>query len=192
MKRGLLVLAALGAVALAIGWNAFFFGPQGRQRTDVGERLATARSQEDALRATLAQLTRLSSGTSKEDLARLHRLVPAEPDLDGFIRTMNDVAAKAQVDWSSLVPSPPVPGPAGGPAAIGLTIQVRGTFFQILDYLKRLESLERLVVIDGIDLSSAGESGGTPKLAVNLRGRTFASGVGLAAGSALPLPTGGH
>jgi Tfp pilus assembly protein PilO len=188
MKRGVLALAALGLVALAIGWNALFLGPQARQRSDVHEQLASAQSQEDSLRATLAQLDRLSSGTSREDLARLDRLIPAEPDLDGFILTMNDVAAKSQVEWSSLVPAPPVPGPGGGPAVIGITIQVKGTFFQILDYLKRLETLERLVVIDAVDVASAGEGGATPQLAVNLRGRTFAATAGTTVPGGTPVP----
>lgn len=203
MRRGLLILGALGMVALAVGWNALFLGPRARQRSEVAEQVATARSQGETLRASLAQLRALSADELEDELARVGRLVPAEPDLDGLIRTMNDLAAKAQVEWSSLVPAPPVPGPAGGPATIGLSIKVDGTFFQVLDYLKGLENLERLVVVDAIDLAAGGGTGGAPKLSVNLRARTFAASAGASAPApatiaapapvpAVPAPAGGH
>lgn len=184
MRRGVLVLAVLGMVGLALGWNALFLSPRARQRSEVRKQVATARSQGEALRADLAQLGRLSADEKalESELVRLGHLIPAEPDLDGFIRTMDDVAAKSQVDWSSLVPAPPLPGPAGGPATIGLSIKVEGTFFQVLDYLNRLENLDRLVVVDSMELGAAGNTGGAPKLSVSLRARTFAASTDSAGG----------
>lgn len=181
MKRGMIALPILGLVIVTMAGNALLLSPQSRERARVREEVATARQEEAMLQASLTELRRLEAeGTTREaELARFGQLVPDTPDLAGFIRTMNDVAAKAQVDWSSLAPSSPVMGVGGAPTTIRLSIQVGGTFFQILDYLKRLENIDRLVVVDSLDVSSSGAgAGGTPKLSVNVQARTFAASGG--------------
>ena len=66
-------------------------------------------------------------------------------------------------------------------------MQIDGGFFEVLDYLNRLEDLERLVLVDSINVSSrrrasdgAGttgggptSTGGAPDLSVTLTGRMF-------------------
>ena len=59
-----------------------------------------------------------------------------------------------------------------------MQIVVSGGFFQVLDYLNRVETLDRLVVIDSIDMttgaastgSSSGSSGTTPTTAASSSG----------------------
>ena len=198
MKRGVIALAALALVGLVLAGNALVLSPRMRARAEARDQVATARQEEAALRATLAELQKLASDTTTEaELARLGTLIPSEPDLAGFIRTMNDLAAAARVDWSSLTPAPAVANAAGGPVTIPITVDVEGTFFQVLDYLKRLEDLERLVVVDALDVAASGAMEGTAKRAVNLRGRTVAASAGPAGGapvatagaSAAPVPT---
>lgn len=177
MKRGVLILGILGALALTLGWNTFLRAPKANERADLQEQVKSAQAEAEALQATLTRLQKLARNieANQAEFARLGHLVPDTPDMAGFIRAMNDIAAQSQVDWASLVPSTPVPGVAGGPYSIGLSISIRGTFFQVLDYLKRLETLERLVVVDSVNLGSGGGSGGAPILAVGLEARTFAA-----------------
>ena len=175
------MLIALGVVAglgLVYGWNTVFLAPQSRQRTEVEKKIASARQQEQDLRGQLAQLKKVAAdtGSREAELARLGRLIPADADLAGAILTLNDTANQAQVAWSSFVPSPPTPGAGGGPMTMGISMKIGGTFAQIFDYLARLESLDRLVVVDSIQLSGSGG-----KLDVDIRARMFASGTGAAA-----------
>lgn len=193
MKRGVLALAVLALVGVAMLGKSMLLAPRLAARAEAREQVEAARQEEAVLQANLAQLRTLAADPATgAEAARLGKLIPPDADLAGFIRTMDGVAAASKVDWSSLVPAPPVPGAAGGPATIGLTISVNGTFFQILDYLKRLETLERLVVIDAVDLA-AGGTGGTPTLAVNVRARTFAAsaGPGTTGATAQPAPPAG-
>lgn len=184
MKRSVIVLGVLCVFVLVYGWNALFLAPPARQRSEVRTQLAAAMAEQKTLRAHLAELRRLAANTTsrEEELGRLTRLVPAEPDLAGFILAMNDVANRAKVDWASLSPGAPVAGAAGAPTTVALDIKVEGTFFQVVDYLKRIESLDHLVVIDAVDLATVAAAEGAPKLAATLRGRTFAASPGAGAG----------
>jgi type IV pilus assembly protein PilO len=174
--RAVTALAVLGAVVVLYGWNAVVLAPRSRARASVSQQLTTARSEEDGLRQNLAQLQKLAADTQgrEAELARLGRLVPAGPDEAGAIVALNDTATAAQVDWTSLSPSPPGAAAAGGPVSISLSIKVGGTFAQIFDYLSRLESLDRLVVVDSLSLSAATTAGGSPKLEADIKARMFA------------------
>ena len=99
-------------------------------------------------------------------MVRLGRLVPPEPDVGGAILALHDTANQAQVAWSSFVPTPATPGAGTVPATLGVGMKIAGTFGQVFDYLARLETLDRLVVVDSIQLSGSelptGRCGSTP------------------------------
>jgi Tfp pilus assembly protein PilO len=175
-SRAVTALAVLGAFAVLYGWNALVLAPRSRAQAAVGKQLASVRSQGDGLRQSLAQLRQLAGDTEgrEAELARLGRLVPAGPDMAGAIVALNDTATAAQVEWTSLTPSPPAPVPGGGPVGISLSIKVGGSFNQIFDYLRRLESLDRLVVVDSVSVTVANTVGGVPKLEADLKARMFA------------------
>jgi Tfp pilus assembly protein PilO len=137
----------------------------------------------------MAQLRRLAADTKsrEEELARFGRLVPADADMDGAILALDETAKQAQVSMATFVPSPPAAGAGGGPATVGLAMTIDGTFDQIYDYLRRLETLDRLVVIDSLQLAGGGNGtgpAGPPKLSAQIRARLFA-----ATGPAAPAAT---
>ena len=125
------------------------------------------------------------------ELARLGRLIPADADVAGAILLLNDRAAQAQVQWSSFVPTPPGPGTAGDPLAMGVSMKVTGTFPQVFDYLSRLETLDRLVVVDSIQLTGSPVQNGPPRIDADIKARMFAAGTGTAtpARTAASAPT---
>ncbi|HZQ77076.1 MAG TPA: type 4a pilus biogenesis protein PilO [Acidimicrobiia bacterium] len=176
-NRAVMALAVLGAFVVLYGWNAVLLAPRSRAEASVKKQLSAARTQADELRQNLADLRKLAADSEgrEAELARLGRLVPAGPDMAGAITALDDTAAAAQVDWTSLNPTPPGPATVGGPVGISLTIQVGGTFDQIFDYLRRLESLDRLVVVDSLALTATGTAGGSPKLEADLKARIFAA-----------------
>jgi type IV pilus assembly protein PilO len=183
-NRAVIALAVMGGIVMLYAWNSVFLAPRSRAQAKVRKDLAAAQQQEQDLRQSLAQLRKVATDTQgrEAELARLGRLVPTQPDVAGAIVALNDTANQAQVDWASLVPAPPTPGAAGGPASIALSIKVGGSFNQIFDYLRRLESLDRLVVVDSVSLTAAAANSGPPKLQAELKARMFA------AGTASPVP----
>jgi type IV pilus assembly protein PilO len=187
-SRAVVALAVMGAVVAAYGWNSVFLGPRNRARAAVHTELAAARQQEQDLRQNMAQLRKLAADTQSREaeLTRLGRLVPADADLAGAILALDETAKQAQVSMGSFVPSPPAATAGGGPATVGVTMTINGTFDQMYDYLSRVETLDRLVVIDSIQLAGGGnDTGNGPagplKLAAQIQARLFA-----ATGSAAP------
>ncbi len=177
-SKAVIALAVMGAIVLAYGWNSVFLSSKSEAKAAVQKELAAAKTAERELRANLSQLRKLAADTQSREaeLARLGRLIPAEADVAGAILALDATAKEAQVAWSTFTPAPPAAATAGGPAALGLTIRVGGTFHQILDYLGRLEALDRLVVVDSVGLTGTNSTTpGSPGLEADLKARMFAA-----------------
>ena len=70
------------------------------------------------------------------------------------------------------------------PSAISLSLEVKGGYFQVLDFLNRVDDLPRIVVVDSLDLgggededapptAGATSDGGTTDLTANITARMF-------------------
>jgi len=176
--KAVIALAVMGGLVLLYGWNSFFLGPKSEAKAAAHKELVAARMQEQQLRGNLTELRKLASDSQarEAELSRLGRLIPADPDVPGAIDTLNETARAAEVAWSSFVPAPPAAA-AGGPSATSIGMQVSGTFQQVFDYLRRLELLDRLVVIDSLQLSAgAAEGAGPSRLDADIKARIFSTG----------------
>ncbi|HVW35202.1 MAG TPA: type 4a pilus biogenesis protein PilO [Acidimicrobiia bacterium] len=177
-NRAVIALVVMSALVLAYGWNKVFLAPKARAKAAVAKELATARTAEQALRQNLAALQTLARDTQSREaeLARLGKLVPATPDLAGAIDAFDQTARSAGVSLSSLVPAPAT-ATATGPATLGVSMKVSGSFNQVYDYLHRLETLDRLVVVDSVSLTGSG-TGGSTKVDADIRSRLFSASAG--------------
>lgn len=174
--RAVTALVVMGALVLLYGWNSLFLAPKAKAKADVNKELVAARQQEDDLRRNLAELKKLANDSQarEAELTRLGRLIPTDPDVAGTILTLNETAHQAQVAWSSFVPSPPAPGASG--TSMSITMKVSGSFGQIFDYLRRLELLDRLVVVDSLQLAGGAGGTGTTALEADIKARMFSAG----------------
>ena len=180
-SKAVIALAVMGAIIAAYGWNSLFLGPKNRARAAVGKELSDARQKEQDLRQNMAQLRKLAADTQSREaeLTRLGRLVPNDADLAGAILALDETAKQAGVNMGSLIPSPPAAS-AGGPATLAVTMTIDGTFDQLYDYLSRIEALDRLVVIDSLQLAGGGNNTGNGpagplKLSAQIKARLFAA-----------------
>lgn len=193
MKNRLHLLIGVGGSLLVIVlWWLFAWTPQTATLDDADSRLTTARDELDASQRRLRQLEALKRNETvlRADLERLREAVPQDADLDTLILAINDAAAGAGVDYASLSHSQPVGADAGAPT-MAIAINAEGGYRQMLDFVDRLNTLSRLMVIDSISLGGAGtgEGGANPLLTGSLTGRVFTSTVPPAAPPALaPSP----
>ncbi|HEY3832116.1 MAG TPA: type 4a pilus biogenesis protein PilO [Acidimicrobiia bacterium] len=192
MRNRVVLASVLGLIVVLLLWNFAFFSPAGKDRSKAENRLATAKSTGSGLQQQLQTLEGINAQqpAEKAHLQHLNALVPPTADLEGFIRSSVDLEQEAGVDWVSVEPS--LPSAGANATEIKMQIVISGGFFQVLDYLNRLELLDRLVVVDSIDVttgaantSSSGgstsattptteaSSSGAPLLTVTLNARMF-------------------
>ena len=201
MNRRLVGFAA-AAVALVVLWWVLLWGPRSRAIGQARERAASAETERSALTARIQRLKEAQADEPRQRarLEALRTAIPDEPDLGQFILDANDAAVRSGIDFISIAPMPPsAPGPgtaagtaattaappAGGSAALGagapaaapaqvtLALQVGGGYFQVLDFLNRLDALPRLVVTDGLTVTSDDKA----KLTVGVNARMFVRSV---------------
>lgn len=198
MNRRAVIVGAIVTLVAVVVWYLMIFSPKGKDISEVEDETEGLRRQQQGLEAELAQLEEIEkNGPEVEaELARLADAVPATPDLASFILGANEIAVESGITWLSVAPVEPAAA-VGTYATVTMTIQIEGGFFQVLDYLNRLEDLERLVVVDSIDIGTgteAGEgttattsefdgfddfdTGGAPDLSVTLSARMFTLATG--------------
>lgn len=157
-RRAILGLVG-AAVAVLLLWWVFLYSPKQSATSTARSEAAAAERRSLDLEATLARLKELNRNRPELEasLRTLNAAVPATPDLGVFILSANEIAALAGVDFLSISPSPPSVGlTPGSPTTIAISIQIKGGFFAVVDYLNRLEDLERIVVVDGVNLAGQG------------------------------------
>ena len=166
------VLAVIMVVAL---WWVFVFSGIRSDASKAAEDVDTAKAESTSLEAQLKQLEALEADAPQTQarLDEMRKLLPQQADLAGFIDEANALGAEAGVKWVSVTPTTPTTSAAVN--TIPFTMTVSGGYYQVLDYLHRVEGMSRLVVIDGvtIDQGEAAEDGGPPELTANLTARMF-------------------
>jgi Tfp pilus assembly protein PilO len=146
-------------LVLALWWT-MLLKPARAKASKVRADTATEQTTLDPLEAQLAQANRdaANAATFKAQLESLQQAMPDSPALAAFIRSANDIADASGVSWQSVTHGPPTVG-TDGTTTITVGIQVKGTYAQVMEYLTRLAKLERLLVVDGVQVSTAGTSG---------------------------------
>lgn len=181
MRNRTVLVFVLGAVVIVGVWWFLVYSPKGDELDEARTDREAAEAQTISLEAELARLQEIEDRGPEIDAAlmRIEALIPENPDLASFILAADEIANVSGIDWLSVSPAQPQAGAAGQPSTINLQIGIEGGFFQALDYLNRLEDLQRLVVVDAISIAaaSADEEGtstsGAPNLSISLTGRMF-------------------
>jgi Tfp pilus assembly protein PilO len=190
MKRNVLLIGGAAFVAIVLVWFFLFYSPLGDDLKSAQDSVSVEERKTQDLDTTLARLTATAKNAPQQqaELRKFDQAIPQKPDLGEFIIQLNKIATSAGIRFLSVSPSPPVA--SGTSSTIALTISIQGSFFQVKNYLTQLESLERLVIIDGVNISagsgsstSASATSDATSLSVTLTGRMFTRAAPAAAGT---------
>jgi len=185
MNRKVLLIAAGGAVALVAAWSLLLWSPQSSRLDDAKVREEEAADANAALELRIDRLRDLRERRPEleADLVALQGAVPAGPELDAFLLDADAAADGAGVEITSITPSKPSTGAADAtasttttttapaatgdtatagspPSAITVALDATGGYFQVLDFINRLDDLPRVVVVDSLTLASGGGGAG--------------------------------
>jgi Tfp pilus assembly protein PilO len=153
MKNRSVMIGAVAAVFIVVVWWFMVFSGMTAQSADVADEITAAEGTNDALTHELAALAELQENAEAISAEReaLTETLTEQPSLAAFIREADFIGVANGVDWVSVSPTDPVQ--TGSVATTALTIEVEGEYLNVLHYLRALEDMPRLVVIDGIVLS---------------------------------------
>jgi len=156
MKTKNLAVSILVAVLVVALWWTMLLKPArskvAKVKSDTGiqqQKLAPLQRQLSQARADAAHAAEF-----KAQLQSLQLAMPDSPALAAFLRDANGIADAAGVTWASVSHSAPVPG-NGGVQSITVGLQVQGTYGQVVEYVSRLASLKRLLVVDSLQLATS-------------------------------------
>jgi len=177
MNRRALLFGVLGSVVLILLWYFLLWSPRQSAIQAATQRADAAESQEASLQA---EIQRLQTAQRDEPLkqarrAELQAAAPDDPALGQFILDVNAAANASGIDFMTISPTPPAVGEGGGLPVIELSFSVAGGYFQVLDFMNRLTDLQRLVVIDSVNLTPS-EAG---RLSATLGARMFTTATGI-------------
>ena len=171
MRRRMIFAVALLVGVVFVGAFIFLIWlPKGKEISSANLQLASLQSEQASARAEVATLEAFKAQlpTAKAELARLTTAIPQYPQLADFILMVNQISNESGISFIAISPAQPapqapqVPSAAASslPAAVSMGIQIKGGYFQVLDFLNRLDNLPRLVVTSSVSLSGSGTQTG--------------------------------
>lgn len=138
------------AAVLVVGYVALSSAPSG---ADLLSRALGRGRQADELAAKSAQAEQAIANSDEfaAELGALRMAVPSEPDLPGLLQAVQRDAAASGLSWVSAAPST-TPADIPGGLVYYLSLNLRGSSRDVPGFLRRLEGMSRLVVIDSVQV----------------------------------------
>ena len=162
MKTKNLAVSILVALLVVALWWTMLLKPTRKKVAKVKSDTTTQEAKLAPLQQQLSQAQRDAAHAAefKAELETLQLALPNSPALAAFIRNANGIASAAGVKWQSVTHATPTPG-LDGVQSITVSLQVQGTYGHIIDYLSRLASMKRLLVVDNLQLAASSSSSST-------------------------------
>lgn len=176
MNRQTTILAALGLLLLVVLFYLFGWKPQSEELARIEAETDSAITQQSTLEAEIASLEAIRAAAPDVEaaLATAESLVPREASLPAALRQLQLAADDSGVELASIAAGRPVADVAVPELArFSLSINADGSYFQLIDFFRRLEDpaiTPRIVLIENVAIS-AGEY---PTLSAAMTGAMFA------------------
>jgi Tfp pilus assembly protein PilO len=143
MKRQMILLVALGALALVAAFWMLLWQPQRAELAEVEEAIAAEEATQAQLQGELDRLrsVREQAPAVVAELAAAESVIPLDAALPSALRQLQTAADESQLTLVAVAPARPaaIEGAAPGMASIALNVQVQGSYFQVVDFLRRTE-----------------------------------------------------
>jgi hypothetical protein len=137
--REIYIITAVVAVVLIVAWYFLLFSPKQRELDDLGQQVDSAQAALDQANLQVAQLEtyKKTAPQSRAEIVRLGKMLPTSEGMPGLIIELSKTAEASGVSVTSIARGTTS---AGSPFGIQtVTLQVRGRYFDVEDFLYRLE-----------------------------------------------------
>jgi Tfp pilus assembly protein PilO len=173
-RRTELLVAAAGVVLVLVVGTLLLVRPKQQAVAEAAADRNSAIAESQALRDQVRALEALKDDAAelrtKAELAKTE--FPSTPNLPGLVDALQDAAGQSDVDLVSITPAAPKASTVQPELAeIATGVNVKGGYFQIEDFLSRVENLvkgadparvpPRSVLVQSVSVSSGSGDGGT-------------------------------
>jgi Tfp pilus assembly protein PilO len=177
MKRTTLLLTVLGLILALVAWYMLLWMPRADALAETETQIVDVQAQQATTQARITALqgVRQEAPQLQAELAAAESLLPRDTALPSALRQLQAAADASNANLVSVAPSRPEPVEgAEGLFSLGLNAEVRGTYFQVVDTLRRLE--DPSISPRGLSWESVSITldDAAPNLVVVLTGRMFA------------------
>jgi Tfp pilus assembly protein PilO len=179
VNRIAVLLTALGLVLVVALFYVALFQPAREELADVEAQIAEQEVQQQRHREEIERLrlVRDEAPETEADLVAAERIVPRDPQMPALIRQLQVAANESGIDLQTVSASRPTEladAPQEGLAAIPVQAQLAGGYFQVVDFLRRIE--DPTITSRGITWTEVNVVRGEayPALEFQLSGRAFA------------------
>ncbi|HEY5168917.1 MAG TPA: type 4a pilus biogenesis protein PilO [Thermoleophilia bacterium] len=179
--REIYIITAVVAVVLIVAWYFLLFSPTQSKLSDLDQQVQSAQSTLDVANQEVVKLEsyKKTAPQSRAEIVRLGKMLPESEGVPGLIIELTKTAEASGVVVTGIARGTTTPGTPFGIQT--LTLQVNGRYFDVEDFLYRLEEYVafrnasfrvtgRLLQVATLSLTaSAGTtSSGSPELAVSI------------------------
>lgn len=177
MTRQNTALAAVAAALIVVAWFFLLFSPKNDEVSVLHDEREQALTQQQTVQTRIAALEGIRSAAPEIEagLAAARTLVPAQVALPTALRQLQHAADEAGLTLDSITPdrAGEVPG-VEGVSQFGVTMTLQGSYFQLVDFTRRLEDptlLGRAVLVEDVNVAIAEH----PTLDATVRVRMFST-----------------
>jgi Tfp pilus assembly protein PilO len=137
--REIWIIVAVVAVVLLVAWFFLLYSPAKHQMSDLDSQITSAQSALDNARIEVKRLEsyKETAPQSRAEVVRLGKMLPESEGIPGLIIELSKTAGASGVSITSITRGTTTPGTPFGIQA--LSIQVTGRYFDVEDFLYRLE-----------------------------------------------------
>jgi type II secretory pathway pseudopilin PulG len=189
-------LIVLGFAVAGLGGWFMLISPQRSKATELDTQITDTNNAISAARALTLEAKK-GAQIRVADLFRLTKAMPDQTDMPGILLQLTQVAEDSGISFEQITPSTTAT-PVSGYLAIPITVEFRGNFYDLSDFLYRLRNLVdvrrgaldatgRLFAIDSIEFAEAPPPPGFPEISAHLVIDAFVFGTGTA--PTVPGPT---
>jgi Tfp pilus assembly protein PilO len=158
MSRRVIAVIMMAILMVTAAWWFFLIAPRNSRISELNDDRDAAVAEADRLRAAIAQL----ESVQENDVAYLAAIgkleagIPEQPELALFIDEVTALAEEAGVDLEVISPTEPAPVEGLDVYEIGVSLAMRGEYFELLGLLFGLDDMERIVVVESIAITAGG------------------------------------
>lgn len=162
LKKTPVIVAIVVAAVVVLIWLLAFFLPQGHKLSTLDSKEQSLQQEVNAGNAKVAKLKRTfrHSAQLEAKQATMEAYVPSTPDIfkttANYTSTLSTAVSAAHMTLTSVTPGAARVASGSSITSIPVTLNVKGTYDDLLTLIKGIYSLPRLTDINGVDVLGGG------------------------------------